>query len=229
MLRSCGVSEVMPDNFHSKPMFIAVEGPIGVGKSTLCHMLAERMGARLVLEQVDENPFLPDFYRDRERFAFPTQLFFLLSRFQQQADILQEDLFARGGVVSDYVLIKDRIFASINLSNQELALYDRLWHILAPRAPQPDLVVLLIASVDVLYERINRRARPYEKNVPRHYLEEITRRYTDYFFDYTASPLLVLDTSEIDFVRSKADQEHLLAVIREHRGGVRHYKPLGSS
>lgn len=211
-----------------KPIYIAVEGPIGVGKSTLSHMLAERLGARLVLEQVEENPFLPEFYRDRVRYAFQTQLFFLLSRYKQQADILQEDMFARG-VVSDYVLIKDRIFASITLSPQEMMLYDRLWHILAPRAPKPDLVVLLIASTDVLLERIRRRSRPYEKDVPREYLEEITRRYTEYFFEYTDSPLLVLDTSEIDFVRSKSDQEHLLAVIREHRGGVKHYKPLGSN
>jgi deoxyadenosine/deoxycytidine kinase len=211
-----------------KPIYIAVEGPIGVGKSTLSHMLAERLGARLVLEQVEENPFLPEFYRDRVRYAFQTQLFFLLSRYKQQADILQEDMFARG-VVSDYVLIKDRIFASITLSPQEMMLYDRLWHILAPRAPKPDLVVLLIASTDVLLERIRRRSRPYEKDVPREYLEEITRKYTEYFFEYTDSPLLVLDTSEIDFVRSKSDQEHLLAVIREHRGGVKHYKPLGSN
>ena len=212
----------------SKPVFIAVEGPIGVGKSTLTHILAERLGARLVLEPVEENPFLADFYRDRERYAFRTQLFFLLSRFQQQAEILQEDLFARGGVISDYVLMKDRIFAAINLSGQELVLYDRLWHILAPRAPRPDLVILLLARVEVLFERIARRARPFEKSIPREYLEEIIRNYTEYFFDYTDSPLLVVDTSEIDFVHSRRDQEQLLAVIQEHRGGVQHYRPLGA-
>jgi deoxyadenosine/deoxycytidine kinase len=181
-------------------LFVAVEGPIGVGKSTLAGILAQRMGARLLLEQVEENPFLPDFYRDRERFAFQTQLFFLLSRFQQQAEILQEDLFATGGVVADYLLVKDRIFASINLSRQEMLLYDRLWAILAPRAARPDLVVLLLASADVLIDRIRRRGRPYERGIGRGYLEEVSRTYSEFFFDYRDSPLLVVDTSEIDFV-----------------------------
>jgi len=213
----------------SGPVFIAVEGPIGVGKSTLANILAQRMGARLLLEPVEENPFLPDFYRDKERFAFQTQLFFLLSRFQQQADILQEDLFARGGIVSDYLLIKDRIFAAINLSKEEMVLYDRLWSILGPRAPRPDLVVLLLASVPVLFERIKKRARPYEKGIESAYLEQLIRIYTEYFFDYGESPLLVVDTSEIDIVNNRDDLEQLLAVIRDHRGGVRHYKPLGST
>jgi deoxyadenosine/deoxycytidine kinase len=210
-------------------MFVAVEGPIGVGKSTLATVLAGRMGSRLLLEQVEENPFLADFYRDRERYAFQTQLFFLMSRYQQQAEILQEDLFARGGVVADYLLVKDRIFASINLSRQELALYDRLWRALAPRAARPDLVVLLLASVDVLLERIRRRGRAYERSIQRGYLEEVARNYGEYFFDYSETPLLVVDTTEIDFVRSRADQAQLLAVIREHRGGVRHYRPLAST
>ncbi len=210
-------------------MFLALEGPIGVGKSTLSAILAERMGARLLLEQVEENPFLPDFYRDRERYAFQTQLFFLLSRFQQQAEILQEDLFARGGVVSDYLLVKDRIFASINLSRAEMGLYDRLWRILAPRAARPDLVVLLLASTDVLLERIKRRGRSYERQIQREYLDEISRCYSEFFFNYVDSPLLVVDTSEIDFVRNQGDLAQLLAVIRDHRGGIRHYKPLAAA
>jgi deoxyadenosine/deoxycytidine kinase len=208
--------------------YIAIEGPIGVGQSTLSHILAERMGARLLLEPVEENPFLPDFYRDPVHYAFQTQLFFLLTRFQQQADIMQDDLFARGGVVSDYVLIKDRIFAAINLSEQEMMLYDRLWKILGPRAPKPDLVILLLARVDVLLERIEKRSRPYEKAISPEYLAEIIKYYTEYFFDYDDCPLLVLDTSDIDIVNNEKDLDDVLAVIREHRGGVRHYKPLGS-
>jgi deoxyguanosine kinase len=218
----------MPIMPQPNRLFVAVEGPIGVGKSTLAHILAERMGARLLLEQVDENPFLPDFYRDRERFAFQTQLFFLLSRYQQQAEILQEDLFARGGVVSDYLLVKDRLFANINLSPQEMGLYDRLWSVIGPRAARPDLVVLLLASGEVLLDRIKKRARPYEKGFDRKYLDSVSRTYADFFFEYAESPLLVVDTSEIDFVHSQEDLAQLLAVIREHRGGIRHYKPLGA-
>ncbi|MFH1130318.1 MAG: deoxynucleoside kinase, partial [Pseudomonadota bacterium] len=136
-----------------KPMYIAIEGPIGVGKTTLAPVLAHSIGARMCLEVVEENPFLPKFYKDRSRYAFQTQLFFLLSRYKQQADILQEDLFLPGGVVSDYLLVKDRLFASLNLNAEEMALYDRVWYILHPRAPKPDLVVLLMADVNVLLKR----------------------------------------------------------------------------
>lgn len=205
-----------------------MEGPIGVGKTTLVHLLSERFAAKEVLEIVEENPFLPLFYEDRERYSFQTQLFFLLSRFKQQEEILQGDLFAPGGVVSDYVLIKDRLFANMNLSSQELGLYDRLWGILAPRAPQPDLVVLLMARIDVLLHRISIRGRGFEQEIEKEYLEEVARVYSKHFHEYNTSPLLVVDTSEIDFVHSKPDQDHLIAVIREHQGGVQHYKPLGS-
>ena len=150
--------------------FIAIEGPIGVGKTTLCHYVAEHLDARVVLEIVEENPFLADFYDDRERYAFQTQLFFLLSRFKQQSDVLQGDLFAPGGVVCDYLLDKDRLFASMNLSGNEKGLYDRLWSVLSPRAPKPDLVVLLLARIDVLLERIKKRGRSFEQTITRDYL-----------------------------------------------------------
>jgi deoxyadenosine/deoxycytidine kinase len=211
------------------PMFIALEGPIGVGKTTLARILAEKLGARLCLEQVEENPFLCKFYEDRERYAFQTQLFFLLSRYHQQADILQGDLFARGGVVSDYMLVKDRLFASLTLSEDELSLYDRVWRELHPRAPKPDLVLLLRAKHQVLVERISRRGRPFEREMDRSYLSDVSGLYTDYFFQYCDSPLLVVDTSEIDFVNSLDDQEHLLAAIRGHEGGIRYYRPLRSN
>ncbi len=208
--------------------FIAVEGPIGVGKTTLVHLLSDRFHSRELLEIVEENPFLPLFYEDRERYSFQTQLFFLLSRFKQQEDILQGDLFSPGGVVSDYLLIKDRLFANMNLKDKELVLYDRLWEILAPRAPKPDLVVLLMARMDVLLHRISIRGREYEQDMDREYLEEVTRIYSEHFLEYNESPLLVVDSSEVDFVHSKADQDHLIAAIREHQGGVQYYKPLGS-
>jgi len=213
---------------ETKRKFIAVEGPIGVGKTTLVHLLSERFQARELLEIVEENPFLPLFYEDRERYSFQTQLFFLLSRFKQQEDILQGDLFNPGGVVSDYLLIKDRLFANMNLKDKELVLYDRLWEILAPRAPKPDLVVLLMARMDVLLHRISIRGRDFEQQIERDYLEEVTRIYSEHFLEYNESPLLVVDSSEVDFVHSKADQDHLIAVIREHQGGVQYYKPLGS-
>jgi deoxyguanosine kinase len=211
-----------------RPSFVAVEGVIGVGKSSLARILADRLQAKLVLEQVEENPFLADFYTDRERYAFQTQIFFLLSRFQQQVEILQGDLFAPGGIVSDYLLVKDRLFASLNLSTPEMALYDRLWRVLAQRAPRPDLVVLLTATVDVLLKRIRKRGRPFEQEMSPRYLEELNETYTTHFVNYAESPLLVVDTSEIDFVNNEADLLDLLAVIRGHKDGVRQYKPLGS-
>lgn len=217
-------SEIMPE---SKPLFIAVEGPIGVGKTTLVNILAERFGARTLLEIVEENPFLPDFYQDRERYAFQTQLFFLLSRYKQQADIIQEELFARG-VVADYMLEKDRLFATMNLNEQEMGLYDRLWSILGPRAPKPDLVVLLLARIEVLLQRIAKRGREFEQSIPPEYLEEVTNVYAEYFHKYSESSLLVVDNSEVDYVTNMEIQDHLIAAIRDHGGGVERYTPLGS-
>ena len=205
--------------------YIAVEGPIGVGKTSLTRLLAERLGGRPVLEAVEENPFLPAFYQDRAKHAFQTQLFFLLSRYQQQLALGQADLFAQV-TLTDYVFAKDRIFAAVTLSPDELALYERIYTALGPRVVQPDLVIYLQARLDVLLQRIRRRARDYERHFDAEYLEKLSRAYNDFFFHYGETPLLVINTSDIDFVHNEADLENLVSVVRRMRKGVHHYLPL---
>lgn len=205
--------------------YIAIEGPIGVGKTSVAKLLATALRARPVLEQVDENPFLPRFYQDRQRYAFQTQISFLLGRYQQQQVVQQQDLFAPGGVVSDYLLLKDRIFASLTLEPDELRLYDRLWGALHPRAARPDLVVLLMAPVDVLLGRIEQRGRDYEQAFDRTYLEAVQQSYAETFRDYDDAPLLVVDTSEADLITDDTLQAGLWAAIEDHQVGVRHWKP----
>lgn len=212
--------------------YIAIEGPIGVGKTSLARDLATARQARLVLEPVDDNPFLSRFYGDRDRFAFQAQVAFLLGRHQQQASIQQQDLFAPGGVVVDYLLVKDRFFAALNLEPDELRLYDRLWGVLHPRAPKPDLVVLLMASVDVLLKRIERRGRTYERDFDRAYLEEVVGRYAHYFReefsrDYVDVPLLIVDTSEVDLIGDARLRERLQAAIDADWRGLRELDLLG--
>lgn len=210
-----------------RPRYIAIEGPIGVGKTTLAQVLAERLGARLVLEQPEENPFLPAFYADRRKHGFQAQLFFLLSRYQQQQALVQQDLFA-SATVSDYLFAKDRIFAALNLEPAELALYQQIYELLGPRVVQPDLVVYLQARTDVLLGRVRKRGREYERAVDGGYLDALAKAYNDYFFHYDDTPLLVVNTSDIDIEGSAEDLEALLTVIRRHRKGTQHYVPLGS-
>jgi deoxyadenosine/deoxycytidine kinase len=207
--------------------YIVVEGVIGVGKTSLVNILAERFGGRKVLEVVEENPFLSNFYADREKFAFQTQLFFLLSRFRQQQDLFQQDLF-RSLTVSDYLFAKDRIFATLNLSEDELALYERVFDALGPRVTKPDLVIYLQARLDVLQSRIKKRGRDFERRIDPAYLERLTRAYNDFFFHYGETPLLVVNTSDIDFVNNPEDLEGLLGMIRKTRGGTQHYLPATS-
>jgi deoxyadenosine/deoxycytidine kinase len=209
-----------------RPRYIAVEGPIGVGKSTLCALLAERLGGRLVLEPADENPFLPGFYADRKKHAFQAQLFFLLSRFAQQQELLQQDLFSQA-TVADYLFSKDRIFAALNLGPAELALYERVYELLGPRVVKPDLVVYLQARTDVLLSRIRRRGRDHERAIDAGYLDALSRAYNDFFFHYDETPLLIVNVSDID-LGIPEDQEALLAVIRRHRKGTQNYVPLGT-
>ena len=209
-----------------RPRYIAIEGPIGVGKTTLAQILADRLGGRLVLEAVEENPFLPSFYEDRRKHAFQTQLFFLLSRFQQQQDLFQQDLFSQT-TVADYVFAKDRVFASLTLDPHELALYDRVYELLGPRVVKPDLVVYLQARTEVLASRVRKRGRDFERRLEPAYLDALSKAYADFFFHYEETPLLIVNASDID-LGAPEDLEALLAVIRRHRKGVQNYVPLGT-
>lgn len=206
--------------------YIAVEGPIGAGKSTLARILAERSGARLVVESDEENPFLERFYANERLHAFQTQLFYLLSRYQQQTTLKQGDLFSRG-IVTDYLFAKDRIFAALTLDEQEFKLYDRIYATLDTHLPKPDLVVYLTARPDVLLSRVQKRGRKAETRLRAGYLEEVGQAFNHFFFHYTETPLLVVNTSDIDFVSDERDREQLLKEIERSKTGVHHYIPLG--
>jgi deoxyguanosine kinase len=206
------------------PRYIVVEGPIGVGKTSLVQRLAERLGGRLLLEVADDNPFLASFYQDRAHYAFQAQLWFLLNRFRQQQELAQWDLF-RQTLIADYLFAKDKIFAYLNLEDHELALYERIHDLLTVQVPRPDLVIFLQASTETLMQRIGHRGRHYERGISWKYLEELNAAYTHFFFHYTASPLLVINTSDIDFVNHPEDFEELVREIGEARGGTQYYVP----
>jgi deoxyadenosine/deoxycytidine kinase len=207
--------------------YIVVEGPIGVGKSSLAKILAAQFQARALFERVEDNPFLPKFYQDRKTHAFQTQLFFLLSRYQQQRELSQQDLFAQGSV-ADYLFAKDKIFATLTLSGEEMALYQQLYQLLDPRVSKPDLVIYLQARPEVLYKRIKKRDKGYEKSITPDYLKEVAQAYSQFFFHYDDSPLLVVNTSEIDFMASSEDLADLIKEINNMGSGTQHYIPLGS-
>ena len=207
--------------------YIVVEGPIGVGKTSLAKILAAEFSARTVFESVEDNPFLAKFYQDRETYAFQAQLFFLLSRYQQQRDLIQRELFSQA-TVSDYLFAKDKIFASLTLGAEELALYHQIYSLLDPRLPKPDLVVYLQARPEVLYKRLKKRDKTYERSVTPEYLTEVAQAYNQFFFHYDESPLLVVNTSEIDFVASSQDLADLVREINGMGSGTQHYIPLGS-
>ncbi|MBI5207858.1 MAG: deoxynucleoside kinase [Candidatus Firestonebacteria bacterium] len=204
--------------------FIAIEGPIGVGKTTLVHLLSGMFNAREVLEVVEDNPFLENFYKNMHHYAFQTQIFFLLSRYKQLEELLQPELF-ENMVITDYILDKDKIFAMVTLDEDELAMYNHIYPLLDKRIPSPDLVIYLQASTDVLWERIKRRNRHFEKNITKEYLKEINQAYDKYFFNYIQTPLLVINTNDVDYVSHYTDLEDLAKQIIEMGKGTKYYVP----
>ncbi len=208
---------------HSR--YIVTEGPIGVGKTSLTTLIAEELNARLLLERAEDNPFLPDFYQDPARYRFQTQMFFLLSRFSQQQGMAQPDLFTRI-TISDYLFDKDRIFAYLNLDEHELSLYEQFYKILEPKIIKPDLVIFLQADTDTLLQRIKLRARPFEKEINHDYIAAVNEAYNHFFFRYTDTPLLVINTSDIDFVHRRADLDDLLKQILSMKQGTQYYVPV---
>ncbi|HLC18132.1 MAG TPA: deoxynucleoside kinase [Thermodesulfobacteriota bacterium] len=207
--------------------YIAIEGPIGVGKTSLAGLLAREFGGSPLIEEVEANPFLPRFYDNVKKYAFQTQLFFLLSRYQQQKEMNQQDLFT-STVVSDYLFAKDRIFAYLNLDENELSLYEQVYRLLDTRIPKPDLVIYLQASTDVLLDRIKKRSIDHERHIKEDYLDRLVEAYNRYFFYYTDTPLLAVNTTGIDFVENPSDLADLVKEIKAMKGGAQHYIPTAS-
>jgi len=206
------------------PFFLTIEGAIGVGKTTLARLLQPRFKARLLLEVFEENPFLSDFYSDRARYAFQTQMFFLLSRYRQQQAI--SDLLIGGPLIADYTFGKDSLFAHLNLEGDELDIYDQLYAVLAERISVPDLVVYLRADSDVLMARIATRDRAYEREMDRAYIESLRRAYERYFATYTQTPLLTIDTDNLDYVRNVNDLAFVEGQVRTALGIGAYQQPL---
>jgi deoxyguanosine kinase len=205
--------------------FIVVEGPIGVGKTSLAKRMAQHLGGELVLEQADDNPFLERFYRNPRAGALPAQLFFLFQRSRQLESLNQEDLFAPVRV-GDYLLDKDRLFARLTLDNEEYGLYEQVYAKLAIDSPVPDLVIYLQAPVDVLLERIARRGIRYEQQIERAYLEKLLEAYARYFHEYSASPLLIVNAAQVDFVNNERDYEQLMEQVLRTKRGRHYFNPL---
>lgn len=198
-----------------------MDGPIGAGKTTLARMLAEEMNGHLCLEPAEKNPFLPEFYKDRAKNAFKTQLFFLLNRYQQQLELRQRDLFSQT-LVCDYTFAKDLIFAKVNLSEDELTLYNTVFHLLHERLPKPDLVIYCRAEPRVLLSRVKKRGIEYERLITEEYLENLTDSYNHHFLNYDETPLLVVDTSEQNYMERPDDFQNIKRALLSHRGGTVH-------
>jgi deoxyadenosine/deoxycytidine kinase len=221
----------MSDNRQELPShinYLCIEGVIGAGKTTLCNMLSKRFNARTILEEAEDNPFLPRFYTERRMFAFQTQLWFLVSRFRQLSMMVaQQDLFHQL-TICDYIFAKDRIFANINLDDDELGLYNHIAQVMESSISRPDLVVYLQASTDVLLKRIEQRARPYEFNMDVDYLELLNQAYNHFFFHYSSAPLLIINTNNIDFVKNSSDFEEIIEQIQHAGTGTNYNQPMGT-
>ena len=209
------------------PYHIAIEGTIGVGKTSLAGILGDRLEAKLILEEFEENPFLVEFYKDSDRFAFQTQLFFLLSRYRQQQQLQQTDLFTKT-LISDYMFVKDRLFAALNLDDKEMSLYNTVARILEKNVASPDMVIFLQSDTDRLMQNIKLRGREYEKLIDWKYIDALNQMYNEYFFRYDDSPLLIINTNDIDFVNNKEDLEEIIEFIRTPGEGTRYFNPIKS-
>ena len=212
----------------TKPHCIAIEGPIGAGKTSLAKKLAEGLQGRVVLESFEDNPFLGAFYQDRRKHALKTQIFFLISRYQQQKELVQQELFSQT-TVCDYLFSKDRIFAAVNLREDEMFIYDKIYSLLDGQLPKPDLVVYLQASMDILRKHIRERGIDYEKNIDDAYLKRLSEAYSQFFFSYTETPLLTVNVTNIDFVKNSGDYQSLLReILTPKKRGTKHFVHIGS-
>tara|TARA_B100000315_G_scaffold248676_1_gene278813 strand:+ start:651 stop:1295 length:645 start_codon:yes stop_codon:yes gene_type:complete len=205
--------------------YIAIEGPIGVGKTSLAQLMAQELGAKLVLEEFENNPFLPDFYKDPERYSFQTQLFFLLQRYRQQQELRQVDMF-QNLLVTDYMFVKDRLFASLNLNEKEMQLYDTVANLLERNVIKPDMVIYLQADTDTLMKNIAKRGREMEEEITYEYLDALNQVYTEYFFRYQETPLVIINTNNIDFVKNKNDLKEVINYIRQPVSGTKFFNPV---
>jgi deoxyadenosine/deoxycytidine kinase len=207
--------------------YIVIEGPLGVGKTSLAVKLAERINGQTLLENTEDNPFLDKFYQNPRRYAFQIQMFFLLRRYQHSMEIRQKGLFKRV-VVSDYLFDKDRIFARTNLDDNEFWLYEQLFQLLKKRIPPPDLVIFLQANTEILMQRIKKRDMEYERGINFRYLDEINQAFNNFFFHYSDAPMLIVNASNIDFVNIPEDFEDLVNEIRKIKSGTQYYIPISS-
>ena len=205
--------------------YVAIEGPIGVGKTSLAQLMAQELGAKLVLEEFENNPFLPDFYKDPERYAFQTQLFFLLQRYRQQQELRQVDMF-QNLLVTDYMFVKDRLFASLNLNEKEMQLYDTVANLLERNVIKPDMVIYLQADTETLMKNIAKRGREMEEEITYEYLDALNQVYTEYFFRYQETPLVIINTNNIDFVKNKNDLKEVINYIRQPVSGTKFFNPV---